>query len=320
MRQSQANNALEEQGTGRLQNLLVVGIGASAGGLEALEQLFSHVPESTGLAYVVVQHLAPQHASMLAEILGRQTTMPVVEAKDGVVPEADHVYVIAPGTQLVMSSGAFDVKPMDVERRGLIDAFLRTLADDRGERAIGVVLSGSGGDGTDGLRAIREHGGYTLAQTPETAKYDAMPKAAIEAHVIDDVLPAEEMPARLVERAWQVMTGRVRAATPPAAPPPLAAAVPSDEELKAILDRVCAILRRTTNHDFSHYKRGTVIRRLRRRVQLRRPSSPSEYVDFLDNDGHEPELLAGDLLIGVTQFFRDPEAWFGAFTSSKSCG
>ncbi len=289
--------------------VLVVGIGASAGGLEALEQLFSHVPERTGLAYVVVQHLAPQHVSMLAEILGRQTTMPVVEAKDGVVPEADHVYVIAPGTQLGIAGGVFQVRLMDPERRGLIDAFLRTLAEDGGERAIGVVLSGSGGDGADGLRAIRERGGYTLAQTPETAKYDAMPRAAIDAHVVDEVLPAEEMPARLIERARLVMTGRVRAATPPAAPPPLAATVPSDEELTAIVDRVYAILLRATGHDFSHYKRGTVIRRLRRRVQIRRPSSPSEYVDFLDEDAHEPELLAKDLLISVTQFFRDPEAF-----------
>ncbi|WP_437587625.1 chemotaxis protein CheB [Sorangium sp. So ce1000] len=306
---SLANNAREERGAVRSQGLLVVGIGASAGGLEALEQLFSHVPENSGLAYVVVQHLAPQHASMLAELLGRQTTMRVVEARDGAAPQPDHVYVIAPGTQLAISGGAFQVRAIDAERWELIDAFLRTLAEDRGECAIGVVLSGSGGDGADGLRAIQEHGGFTLAQTPETAKYDSMPKAAIEARVVDQVLPAEAMPAKLIERAQQVRAGRGRVATPPSAPRPPAAEMPSDEELVASLDRVYEILRRATGHDFSQYKRGTVIRRIRRRLLLRRSPSLSEYLGFLGADAQEPELLAKDLLIGVTQFFRDREAF-----------
>lgn len=309
MGSSRANETREEQGSGRSQSMVVVGIGASAGGLEALEQFFSHVPEGSGLAYVVVQHLAPQHASMLAELLGRRTTMQVVEAKDGAAPRADHVYVIVPGTLLAISGGAFRVKSMEAERRGLIDAFLRTLAEDRGEGAIGVVLSGSGGDGTDGLRAIKEHGGFTLAQAPETAKYDNMPKAAIEARVVDEVLRPEDMPAKLMEHARRVIEGRGRVATPLAVVTPPATVTPSEEELVASLDRVCEILRGATGHDFSQYKRGTVLRRLRRRLLLRRSASLSEYLDFLGADAQEPELLAKDLLIGVTQFFRDPEAF-----------
>ncbi|WP_437895333.1 chemotaxis protein CheB [Sorangium sp. So ce124] len=306
---SQANNAREGRGAGRPQGLLVVGIGASAGGLEALEQFFSHVPENSGLAYVVIQHLAPQHASMLAELLGRQTTMRVVEASDGTAPQPDHVYVIAPGTKLALSGGVFQVRAMDAERWEQIDAFLRTLAEDRGECAIGVILSGSGGDGTDGLRAIQEHRGFTLAQTPETAKYDSMPKAAIEARVVDEILPAEAMPAKVIERAQQVLAGLGRVAAPPSVPRPPAAEMPSDEELVASLDRVYEILRRATGHDFSQYKHGTVIRRIRRRLLLRSSPSLSEYLGFLGADAQEPELLAKDLLIGVTQFFRDPEAF-----------
>jgi two-component system CheB/CheR fusion protein len=299
----------EEQDGGGPRALVVVGIGASAGGLEALEQFFSHVPEGSGLAYVVVQHLAPQHASMLAQILGRQTRMTVAEAVDGASPQADHVYVIAPGTQLALQGGAFEVKSIDGERHAQIDAFLRSLAEDRGERAIGVVLSGSGGDGTEGLRAIRERGGLTLVQAPETAKYDTMPRTAIDAGVVDEALPVHEMPARLVEHARQVAAGRDPAAAHPADAAPPGPPPPSDDEIEASLDRVYEILRKTTGHDFSHYKRGTVLRRLRRRLLQRRSPSLPAYVDLLATDASEPELLAKDLLIGVTQFFRDPEAF-----------
>jgi two-component system CheB/CheR fusion protein len=288
---------------------LIVGVGASAGGLEALEQLFSRLPARGGLAYVVVQHLAPQHASMLAQLLGRRTEMPVVEAKDGMWARFDHVYVIAPGTILGIRGGAFQVASAEAERHDQIDAFLRSLADDQGERAIGILLSGSGADGTTGLRAIKERGGLTLAQTPETAKYDAMPRSAIEAGVVDHVLLAEEMPAKLIERAEAVAGGRVRAAAPAAAEPSPGRALPSDEQVAASLERIFPILQRRAGHDFSHYKRGTVLRRLRRRLQLRRSPSLDEYLDFLGKDPQEPELLAKELLIGVTQFFRDPEAF-----------
>src|SRR5215475_12639495 len=190
---------------------LVVGIGASAGGLEALEQFFSHVPKGSGLAYVVVQHLAPQ---------------------------PDNVYVIAPGTTLGISGGSFQVASADAERHGQIDLFLRTLAEDQRERAVGVLLSGSGADGTIGLRAIRDHGGLTIAQTPESAKYDNMPRSAIDAGLVDYVLPPEEMPAKLVDHAQAVAEGRVRAGGSPAvAPPAPGGESHSYEQLAAALDR-----------------------------------------------------------------------------------
>jgi two-component system CheB/CheR fusion protein len=289
-----------------------VGIGASAGGLEALEQLFSYLPEGSGLAFVVVQHLAPEHVSLLAQLLGRRTKMPVVEAQDGMRAQADHVYVIAPGTTLGISGGSFHVTSggeRGGERRGLIDVFLRTLAADEGERAIGIVLSGSGSDGTSGLQAVQAHGGLTLAQDPETAKYDAMPRAAIAAGAVHQVMPAEQMPARLMERARDLAEGRGRLSTPAQAAVLPRAETPSDEQLAAALDRICPILERKTGHDFSHYKRGTVLRRLRQRLQLRRAASVDEYLDFLGKDAQEPELLAKDLLIGVTSFFRDPTAF-----------
>ena len=189
---------------------LIVGIGASAGGLAVLEELFSNVPKDCGLAFVVVQHLAPQHASMLGQLLGRRTPMPVVEAQNDVVAEADHVYVIAPGTTLAISGGRFRVVSVDGERRGLIDVFLRSLAEDQGERAVGILLSGSGSDGTIGMQAVQERGGLTLAQDPETAKYDAMPRAAIAAGAVHQALPIEAMPARLLERARDLAQGRGR--------------------------------------------------------------------------------------------------------------
>jgi len=295
------------ESTPQLRSPLVVGIGASAGGLEALEQFFSHVPKGSGLAYVVVQHLAPQHASMLPEILGRRTAMPVVQAKDGVSAQPDHVYVIAPGTTLGISGGSFQVASADAERHGQIDAFLRTLAEDQGERAVGVLLSGSGADGTIGLRAIKDHGGLTVAQSPDTAKYDNMPRSAIDAGLVDYVLPPEEIPAKLLEHAKGVAEGRVRVVAP--VTPPVGVEAPSDEQLEAALDRISEMLQRSTGHDFSHYKRGTVLRRLRRRVLLRRPPSLDEYLDVLGKDAQEANLLAKDLLIGVTEFFRDPEAF-----------
>ncbi len=289
------------ESTGQSRRFLIVGVGASAGGLEALEQFFSHVSADCGLAFVVIQHLAPQHASMLAQLLGRGTMMEVREVQDGVPAEPNHVYVIAPGTVLGIAGGSFQVKPGDGERHAPINAFFSALAADQREHAVGIVLSGSGTDGTVGLRAIKEHGGLTLAQTPATAKHDNMPKSAIEAGWVDHVLPPDAMPPKLLERARDVAEGRAGAAP--------SAAAPSDEQLMGCLERIYEILQHATGHDFSHYKRGTVLRRLRRRVQLHRAASTEEYVARLAKDPQEPDLLAKDLLIGVTQFFRDPEAF-----------
>jgi len=297
---------------------LVVGIGASAGGLDALERFFSHVPAESGLIYVVIQHLAPHHVSMLAQLIGRHTQMPVVEASDGTRAEVDHVYVIQPGTLLGITGGSFCVTTIGVERHGQIDAFLRTLAEDQGDRAVGIILSGSGTDGTEGLRAIKAHGGLSLAQAPETATYPNMPKSAIDAHVVDRVVRVDEMPELLLERARRVSEPRDGGPTPPTstvapapavAIPAAGATIPSDDELAESIDRICELVQRATGHDFSHYKRGTVLRRLRRRVQQRGSSSMADYIELLGKDAQEPELLAKDLLIGVTHFFRDPEAF-----------
>ncbi len=275
-------------------DLLVAGIGASAGGLEALEKLLSHVTPGSGIAFVVVQHQDPRRTSMLVDLLGRHSQMPVLEAQDGAPAEADHVYVAAPGTLLGIGGGSFKVSADG--RRGPIDAFFHDLAEDQGEHAAGIILSGSGADGTTGLRAIKERGGLTLAQAPETARHDGMPRSAIEAGVVDHVLPVEQMPAKLRERALELAGERAGGAA-------------SDEQLAAAVGEICEIVQRTTGHDFSGYKKGTLLRRIRRRAELRRVSSVDEYVELLAREPQEPEILVKDLLIGVSQFFRDPEAF-----------
>src|SRR5690606_8053307 len=177
--------------------------GASAGGLEAIEALLSTASPGTGLAYVVIQHLDPQHVSMLGQILGRQTPLPVLDAEHGVLALADHIYTIQPGTALELVGGCFRVSARGADQRDVINEFFRSLAADQGPRAVGIVLSGSGSDGAEGLRAIREHGGLTLAQAPETAKYDSMPAAAITAGVVDHVLPLAQMLRAVLEHAQQ---------------------------------------------------------------------------------------------------------------------
>ncbi len=287
----------------------IIAIGASAGGLEALQEFFSQMPAGSGFAFVVIQHLAPQHDSMLAQLLGRSAKMPVAVAVDGARAEADHVYVIAPGTMLGIANGNFRVRPAEGERHARIDAFFKALADDLGTSSVGIILSGFGADGTSGLRAIQEAGGLTLAQAPETALHDAMPRSAIDTGVVQHILPIRDMPAKLLERAKVIVEGRI--ATPEVAAPAVsqAAMKPSDQELVPHLQAIYESLQRATGHDFSRYKRGMVLRRLRRRLTLRQASSPEVYVTLLSKDPGEAKLLARDLFIGVTQFFREPEAF-----------
>jgi two-component system, chemotaxis family, CheB/CheR fusion protein len=181
---------------------LFVGLGASADGLEALQQFFASVPADSGLVFVVVQHLEPRHPSLLVELLGRYASLPVAAAADGVRPECDRVYVIPPVTLLTLLAGTFRVTTApDPNSQAPIDRFLRSLADEADGRAVGIVFSGAGHDGTAGLRAIKERGGLTLAQSPETARHDSMPESAIAAGVVDHVLPPNEMAAKLLEHA-----------------------------------------------------------------------------------------------------------------------
>jgi two-component system, chemotaxis family, CheB/CheR fusion protein len=278
--------------------LLVVAVGASSGGLEPLQQLLSHVPAETGVAFVVLQHLGRDHRSMLAELLAKHAAMPVLEVKDGLRPEADHVYVIASGALLTIDGGAFRLDArIEAGERTAIDTFFRSLALDRGERAVGILLSGAGHDGTAGLRAIKERGGLTLAQVPETARSDSMPRGAIEAGLVDEVLPPEEMSRVLLEHA--AYRRRLDREGPAAL----------EERLRGRLREICDLVERHTGNDFASYKEGTLLRRVRRRLQVRHVADVEDYVRLLDGDAAEAQALVKDLLIGVTRFFRDPDAF-----------
>jgi two-component system CheB/CheR fusion protein len=273
-------------------------LGASAGGLEPLQEFLEHVPAASGLVFVVIQHLEPNHPSMLAELLARHTAMPVLQASDGLPLESDHVYVIAPGTLLTIDKGVLRVVAYEGPSSALIDSFLQSLAEDQGEQAVGALFSGAGHDGTVGLRAIKEHGGITLAQPPETATHDCMLQSAIGAGLVDHVVPVAQMPAIIAEHAEHLtkFTGAD-------------AAENLDEQLAARLGKICALIHQRTGHDFSRYKEGTLLRRIRRRLQVQHLESVDGYLQLLENDAAEAEGLLKDLLIGVTQFFRDPEAF-----------
>ena len=277
----------------------IVGIGASAGGLEALEQLLSAVPPNSGMAFVVIQHLDPSRPGMLPELLQRTTPMIVRQAENRMAVRPDCVYVIPPNKDLSILHGSlylFD----PVARRGLhlpIDSFLTSLAEDRREQAIGVILSGMGSDGTAGLAAISRRGGLVLVQTPETAKFDAMPRSAIDAGLADIVAAPGELPRLILRRRLH--------------PPPVAE-VPSELESpveNSAFDQVCILLRAQSGHDFSLYKKSTVYRRIERRIGIHQLAGIADYVTYLQANPQEIDLLFKELLIGVTQFFRDPAAW-----------
>jgi two-component system, chemotaxis family, CheB/CheR fusion protein len=274
----------------------VVGLGASAGGVESLQRFFSHVPQDSGLAFVVVAHLEPKHPSLLVELLARHARMPVVDATDCTRPEPNRVYVIAPGTLLTLEHDSFQVKRPEPHSRTPVDAFFRSLAEDRGERAVGIILSGAGQDGTVGLKVIKEHGGLTLAQSPETARHDSMPQSAISAGLADHTLPVDRMPDTILQHV-RYLTSRGLSARS------------IEADVEASLTRICALVHAHTGHDFSRYKAGTLVRRIRRRMQIRRIDSASQYLEVAESDAAEPKALLKDLLIGVTEFFRDQDAF-----------
>lgn len=275
-----------------------MGIGASAGSLEVLERLFAALPGESGFSFIVVQHLERNHPSMLADLLARHTQMPVQQVVNGVRPAPNHVYIIPPDAVLTIKQGRLKIdRPKEAGLRLPIDAFFGSLAEDQGENAVGVVLSGAGSDGTAGLRAIKANGGLTLAQDPETAKYDSMPQNAIAGGGVDFVLPVEEIPARVREYAERrtEIGGQGDEVY--------------NQQITARLGAICAILEQHTGHDFSRYKQSTLLRRIRRRVQLRPGGSVDAYVHYLQTHTSEVDLLHRDLLIGVTHFFRDPEVF-----------
>lgn len=276
----------------------VVGIGCSAGGLEALEKFFSHAPADSGLAFVIVQHLAPTHVSALPELLQRTTKMVVTETIDHVTIKPNSIYVIPPNKDLSLLHDTLHLLD-PIEQRGLrlpIDFFLRTLADDRQEKAIGVILSGMGSDGMFGLRAIKEKGGLTLVQEPASASAESMPKSAVEAGVADIVGLPEELPARIVAYLKH--------------PAQRLISEPTDEGvIQSDLEKVVILLRDHSGTDFSLYKTNTLVRRIERRIALHQIGDIAKYVRYLRENPHEIDLLFKELLIGVTNFFRDPEVW-----------
>jgi two-component system CheB/CheR fusion protein len=289
----------------------VVGIGASAGGIQAVLKLFEHMPLSHEMAFVIVLHLSPKHPSAAAEILQRATPMPVIQVTSPVKIEPRHIYVIAPNLQISMVDGMLVVK--DLERpRGkhvAIDFFFRTLAEVHCERSIAIVLSGTGSDGSVGLSRIKEQGGVTLVQSPSDAEYDGMPNAAIQTNSVDFVLPVVEIPQKLIE-LWQ----NARIIQLPAVgddEPQISHLASSVEAADAeeALHEIIAQLVKNTGHDFRHYKRATVLRRIERRLQVRAVPSLRAYADLLDTDLEEVKALLDDMLIGVTNFFRDREAF-----------
>lgn len=276
----------------------VVGVGASAGGLEPLEQFLAHVPPDSGLAYLVVQHMDPTRETVLVHLLQRITSMPVHEAVHGQPIQANSVYVIPPDAELTVELGALHLeKPAEPRGRRLpIDAMFASLAREYGEQAIGVVLSGMGADGTEGLRAIKARGGWTLAQQPDSAQFDSMPRSAMAAGCVDIVALAAEMPGRIQGIAGQRM-------------PTSAGSPESAAEVRAALDVILMLLHQHTRHDFASYKSNTLIRRVARRVAVHRLASMADYARFLRANRTELDLLFKEMLIGVTSFFRDPEVW-----------
>ncbi|WP_232834756.1 chemotaxis protein CheB [Rhodoferax ferrireducens] len=278
----------------------IVGIGASAGGLVALEQFLSHVPVNSGMAYVVVQHLDPHRQGMLVELLQRHTPMPVVEVQDQMPMAPDHVYVIPPGRDLSVLHGVLHLlEPM--APRGLrlpIDYFFKSLAEDQQQNSIGVILSGMGSDGTLGLRAIRQAAGACFVQTPAAAQFDSMPRSAIDAGVADVVASADELPDKILAYVGRVQLG-AHAETE----------FEADQKDAGLLDQIIVLLRTQTGHDFSAYKKSTISRRIERRMGLHQLARIGDYLRYLRENPKESELLFNELLIGVTSFFRDPSVW-----------
>ncbi len=274
----------------------IVGLGASAGGLEPLEQFLSSVPAPSGLAYVVVQHMDPTHKALLSELLQRVTSMPVHEITELQVIQADAVYVIPPNAELTVAGGTLHLTEPSRPRgmRLPIDVLFSSLARELGEQAVGVVLSGMGADGTLGLQAIKAQGGLTVVQQPESAQFDSMPKNAIAAGCADIVALPVDMPARILG---------VLGVAPPA--PGDASDGPSPSTLNAIL----GLLRERTRHDLRLYKSNTLVRRIQRRMAVHAMATMEAYETFLRGNAQELDLLFKEMLIGVTSFFRDPEVW-----------
>ena len=279
----------------------VVGIGASAGGLAAFEAFFSGMPadRDPAMAFVLVQHLAPDHKSILSDLIRRYTRMPVFEVEDGMVVKPNCVYIIAPNYDMAFLHGALHLmEPVAPRGQRLpIDYFFESLAQDQRELSIAVVLSGTGSDGTVGVRAVKDAGGMVMVQNPESCEFDGMPRSAIATALVDYQLPPAEMPAQLVAYAAHIFGKLPRSG------------LPANPRTEGALKKIFVLLRAQTGHDFSQYKPSTIYRRIERRMAVHQLETIDAYVRYLQQTPPEVDALFGDLLIGVTNFFRDPDAF-----------
>ncbi|HYQ91661.1 MAG TPA: chemotaxis protein CheB, partial [Candidatus Competibacteraceae bacterium] len=279
---------------------LIVGVGASAGGLSAFRELLQALPSDTGMGFIFIQHLDPAHISTLPALLSKATIMPVGEAQDGQIVEPNHVYVIPPNTSLGILHGKLQLLPRQKTgyRHLPIDQFFSALAEDRDSQAIGVILSGTASDGTLGLKAIKAAGGITFAQDEQSAEYDGMPHSAMVAGCVDFVLPPTQIAAELAQIARHPYASRK-----------LARAVGITPEGENSLNKIFLLLRSRTGNDFTYYKHSTIERRLRRRMLLHKLTRLPDYIKLLQQQPTEVDELFQDLLINVTSFFRDPDAF-----------
>lgn len=275
----------------------IVAIGASAGGLETLELFFSNMPEDKRMAFVIVQHLDPNHAGMMPELLQRMTSMTVFQVTDGLKIKPNCIYVIPPNKSMSILNNTLYLFAT-VETQGIrlpIDIFFRSLANDRQEKSVGIILSGMGSDGSLGVKAIKEKNGLVLVQEPSSAKFDSMPRNAIQAITPDIIASAPELPAKLIEILHFM--------------PQPKKDLELDASNKSNIDKIIILLREQTGHDFSMYKKNTLFRRIERRKGIHKIDKIQNYVRFMHENPNETQILFKELLIGVTNFFRDPEVW-----------
>jgi two-component system CheB/CheR fusion protein len=279
--------------------LYIVGIGASAGGLEAFQEFFTHMPSDSGMAFILVPHLDPTHKSIIGDILKKYTDMNIYQAEDGMKVLPDCVYLIQPDKNIAILQRKLQlIEPS--ERRGLrhpIDFFFRTLAEDQGEKAIAVIFSGTGTEGTLGLKAVKGEGGLVIVQDPGTAKYDGMPRSAIATDMVDYVLPAEKIPEMLLKYVRHPHKKLLKKTET------------SSGDFPDALQKIFILVRNQTGHDFSRYKPNTIIRRIEMRMSLHQIGDVANYVTYLRDNPSEVNILFKELLIRVTRFFRDPEAF-----------
>jgi two-component system CheB/CheR fusion protein len=277
----------------------IVGIGASAGGLETLNAFFSIMPSDSNVAFVIIQHLSPKHKSIMASLMDKHTRMTVSQIEDGTKLEPNHVYLNPPGKNVSIFNNRLHL--LDIVKSSAInmpvDFFFRSLSEDQGDNAIGIILSGTASDGTMGIKAIKGEGGMVMVQQPETAKYDGMPKSAIETGFVDFILPVEKMPetlVRYVQHPFLESLDKIKLEDPP---------------VKNQIQKIFALIRSATGHDFSHYKPATIGRRIERRLAVHQLKTLDDYILYLQTNPVEIDTLFKNLIIGVTSFFRDPKAY-----------